>query len=61
MNDTEKRDIYALILAGDEVMKYREHLSNCEFSMTEFCTCGRKQAADTWRRHKKMVMEIYIK
>jgi len=34
--------------AGDAIAQYREHRPGCDYAHTEFCTCGRKQAADRW-------------
>lgn len=31
------------------ILPYREHNWDCESRMTEFCTCGMKQAADAAR------------
>lgn len=42
-------DIMRLRAALEEISGYRQHLSFCEYEITEFCTCGMKQAADKCR------------
>jgi len=58
MNDAEKGNVRRLIAAGDKVMEYRAHLSDCAYENTEFCTCGRREAADNWKTVREITLEI---
>ena len=39
--------------AGNHALQYREHAALCEIGSTDFCSCGLKEAMDSWRKALK--------